>query len=166
MTFSYYRRLSSKQKLVYRRSDAVANIRLPRPAALRPLVGKLQTSLSREDRPTTTKLCQELATGVTQRLEIRPVRVVVYAVRPSADWGELHGLYEAPAGRKAPVISLWMRTAKRRQVVAFRTFFRTLLHEVCHHIDFELLGLPDSFHTEGFYKRESSLFHQLVVTSR
>ena len=55
-----------------------------------------------------------------------------------------------------------MRTAKRRQVVAFRTYLRTLLHEVCHHLDYELLKLADSFHTEGFFKRESSLFKQIV----
>jgi hypothetical protein len=55
-----------------------------------------------------------------------------------------------------------MRTAKQRRVVAFRTYLRTLLHEVGHHIDYAYLRLPDSFHTEGFYKRESSLFAQLV----
>ena len=55
-----------------------------------------------------------------------------------------------------------MRTAHRRQVVAFRTFLRTLLHEVCHHLDYDLLRLPDSFHTEGFYKRESSLLKQIL----
>lgn len=55
-----------------------------------------------------------------------------------------------------------MRTARQRRVVAFRTFLRTLLHELCHHLDYQLLRLPDSFHTEGFYKRESSLFHQLM----
>jgi hypothetical protein len=49
--------------------------------------------------------------------------------------------------------------------VAFRTFLRTLLHELCHHLDYRLYRLPDSFHTEGFYKRESSLFHQLVPTN-
>jgi hypothetical protein len=31
-----------------------------------------------------------------------------------------------------------------------------------HHVDYELLRLEDSFHTEGFFKRESSLFRQLV----
>lgn len=31
-----------------------------------------------------------------------------------------------------------------------------------HHLDYELLRLADSFHTEGFYKRESSLVYQLV----
>ena len=30
------------------------------------------------------------------------------------------------------------------------------------HVDYERLGLADSFHTEGFFKRESSLFKQLV----
>ena len=56
-----------------------------------------------------------------------------------------------------------MRTAYHKRVVAFRTFLRTLLHEVCHHLDYELLKLEDSFHTEGFFKRESSLFKQLLA---
>jgi DinB superfamily len=51
-------------------------------------------------------------------------------------------------------------------VVAFRTYLRTLLHEVGHHLDYALLRLRDSYHTEGFYKRESSLFHQLVAERR
>jgi hypothetical protein len=48
--------------------------------------------------------------------------------------------------------------------VAFKAFLRTLLHEVGHHLDYHYLKLADSFHTEGFFKRESSLFHQLVPT--
>ena len=59
-----------------------------------------------------------------------------------------------------------MRTAKQKRVVAFRTYLRTLLHEVGHHVDYTGLRLPDSFHTEGFYKRESSLFAQLVPERR
>jgi hypothetical protein len=55
-----------------------------------------------------------------------------------------------------------MRTARHGRVVAFRTFLRTLLHELCHHLDLEVLGLGESFHTEGFFRRESSLFRQLV----
>lgn len=59
----------------------------------------------------------------------------------------------------------WMRTARRHQAVRFRTFLRTLLHELRHQLDYELLALPDSFHTEGFYKRESSLLRQLVPSA-
>jgi hypothetical protein len=54
-----------------------------------------------------------------------------------------------------------MRTVARKQVVAFKTFLRTLLHELCHHLDYELYRLPETFHTEGFYKRESSLYYQI-----
>jgi len=42
---------------------------------------------------------------------------------------------------------------------------RTLLHEICHHLDYELYKFPETFHTEGFYNRESSLFHQLVPSA-
>ena len=60
-------------------------------------------------------------------------------------------------------ISVWMRTAQRKQVVAFRTFLRTLIHEVCHHLDYEMYALSETFHTEGFYKRESSLANALLA---
>jgi uncharacterized damage-inducible protein DinB len=90
--------------------------------------------------------------------------VTVLAARPHARWGELHGLYESPGrGGQPPLITLWMRTARQQRVVAFRTFLRTLLHEVGHHVDYTLLRLGDSFHTQGFYARESHLFHQLVT---
>jgi hypothetical protein len=59
-----------------------------------------------------------------------------------------------------------MRTAHHKRLVAFRTFLRTLLHEVGHHVDYERLRLADSFHTEGFFRRESSLFHQIVPEAR
>jgi hypothetical protein len=58
-----------------------------------------------------------------------------------------------------------MLTAKRGQVVAYRTFVRTLLHELCHHFDYTVLRLRDSLHTQGFYQRESSLFHALDAGS-
>jgi len=59
-------------------------------------------------------------------------------------------------------ISVWMRTAQKEQVVKFRTFLRTVVHEMCHHFDYELHGLPESFHTQGFYTRESTLVRELL----
>ena len=58
-----------------------------------------------------------------------------------------------------------MYTAKRGQVVAYRTFLRTLIHEMGHHLDYELLKLRDSFHTDGFFKRESSMVNQLLAAA-
>jgi hypothetical protein len=161
MAFAYYARLSRSQQAVYRKSDAVGEIRLPRPADLRPLVTALEEALRTEQRAATQVATERLIAALTHALGMPSVKVEVLAARPHAGWGELHGLYTATRGRP-PKIQLWMRTAKQKRVVAFRTYLRTLLHEVGHHIDYTHLRLRDSFHTEGFYKRESSLFHQLV----
>lgn len=162
MPFAYYARLTRPQQAVYRKSDGITEVRLHDPADLHPLVGALDTALRSEDRLATQGATDRLIRGLTEALAIPAVKVEVLAARPHAKWGELHGLYTAERGQ-TPTIQLWMRTAKQKRVVAFRTYMRTLLHEVGHHVDYTLLRLPDSFHTEGFYKRESSLFQQLVT---
>jgi hypothetical protein len=162
MVFSYYHRLSSKQKRIYRKSDGIEAVPLPRAWELQPLIPQLVTALHAGDRTATEFICRTIVAGIAQSLQAPPVRVRVLSVRPSESWGELHGLYVPAAGTSSAVITLWIRTAKHRRVVAFRSFLRTLLHELCHHLDYEFLKLEESFHTEGFYKRESSLFHQLV----
>jgi hypothetical protein len=162
MVFAYYNRLTAVQKRVYRKSDEIAAVRLPEAGELHPLVSELERSLEIEDRQKAEDICRVIVEHIAARLSVPRLRVSVLAVRPAGSWGELHGLYEPAQGRAAAKITLWMRTVKHRRVVAFRSFFRTLLHELCHHLDYELFLLAESFHTEGFYKRESSLFHQLA----
>ena len=140
-------------------------MRLPRPTLLYPAVDAVEAALVSEDRAATQHASARLIGALLEMLGLPPVRVEVLAARPHAGWGELHGLYTAERG-KTPKIQLWMRTAKQKRVVAFRTYLRTLLHEVGHHIDYTGLRLAESYHTEGFYKRESSLFHQLVTDRR
>ena len=161
MVFAYYNRLTAVQKRVYRRSDEIAAVPLPGARELHPLVSELERSLEIEDRQKAEDVCRAIIEHIVARLSVPRLRVSVLAVRPTGSWGELHGLYEPAEGRTSAKITLWMRTVKHRHVVAFRSFFRTLLHELCHHLDYELFLLAESFHTEGFYKRESSLFHQL-----
>jgi hypothetical protein len=165
MPFAYYQRLSARDRAIYRRSDSVTSVTLPRPSELMPLVAELRGALESERRASVEAASAALATGLARQLDLPPVRIEVLAVRPSADWGELHGLYTREAGR-TPRIQLWMRTAHHKRLVAFRTFLRTLLHEIGHHVDYERLELADSFHTEGFFRRESSLFHQLVPEAK
>jgi hypothetical protein len=83
-------------------------------------------------------------------------------VRPQTDGGELHGLYTFADGEKAPKLEVWMRTAAQAKTVKFRTYLRTFLHEIVHHLDMTILELDDSFHTDGFFRRESSLVRQLL----
>lgn len=164
MPFAYFERLSRRQQGIYLRSDKITAVPLPGAAALRPLVVELGAALESGDRALTESACQLLANGLGRALGLPPVRVTVLAARPHAKWGELHGLYES-TGKPGtpPSITLWMRTARQKRVVAFRTFLRTLLHEMGHHLDYTLLKLGDSLHTQGFYQRESHLFHQLVT---
>ena len=164
MPFGYFDRLNRRQQAIYLRSDAISAVPLREAERLRPLVTALGRTLEGGDRRLTETATQLLATGMVAALGVPPVRVKVLAARPHAKWGELHGLYETTGKRgETPLITLWMRTARQKRVVAFRTFLRTLLHEVGHHLDYTLLALPDSFHTRGFYQRESHLFHQLVT---
>lgn len=162
MVFDYYHRLGSKQKAIYRNSDGIEHINLNHPENIRHAVLILETALAAEDRNRTEHSTRMLVNGITSDLNIIPAGIKVLNARPSRNWGELHGLYEPVQGGSEARITVWMRTAKHKKVVAFRTFLRTVLHELCHHLDYEFYRLADSYHTEGFFKRESSLFRQLV----
>ena len=161
MPFEYYQRLSARNQGIYRQSDRIVQVVLPHPDLLFPFVALLREALAQDRRREVEAAAGRLVLGMTDMLGVPAVQLQVLAVRPSLRYGELHGLYTNDPPRP-PHIQVWMRTARHRRVVAFRTFLRTLLHEVGHHLDYTHLKLADSFHTEGFFKRESSLFYQLV----
>jgi hypothetical protein len=165
MPFGYYHQLDAKAQRIYRASDKVLFFYLPDTSAVKPVVLKIFESLQAENIPRTQKWAQHLLNILTDQLLIRPLRLELLEIRPSNPRMELHGLYYPTEGRRIPKIQLWMRTATRHQIIAFRTFLRTLIHEFCHHLDYDCLGLKDSFHTQGFYKRESSLVSQIMPPS-
>ena len=161
MPFAYYKRLNGAQQRIYRCSDGIRSIILPE-TQLDLLLEAMRNNLKGDQTEEVEAVCQQFLNRLTAALNVAAVRVKVDATRPHGRWGELHGLYTPAKGRNLARIEVWMRTAQRRQIVAFRTFLRTLVHELCHHLDYELLKLPDSFHTEGFYQRESSLLNQIT----
>ena len=163
MRCSYYDRLSPARQRIYRKSDAIETIGLPPDVAPGVLVAQIRSALAGENCAHAQLACQRLIDALVGGYKVPPVRVRVLAQRPSGDYGELHGLYEPEEGRTKARITVWMRTAQRRQVVAFKTFLRTLVHELCHHLDYELFVLEETFHTEGFYKRESGLSNALLT---
>ncbi|MGE5173784.1 MAG: hypothetical protein ACM3MD_08145, partial [Betaproteobacteria bacterium] len=116
MVFSYYKKLSSAQKRLYRKSDGIDSIPLPDARDLHVFVLELEQALADEDRLRIEALCRKITIGITGRLSIPPVRVQVLTVRPAGSWGELHGLYETAEGRASAKITLWMRTAKHKRV--------------------------------------------------
>jgi hypothetical protein len=161
LPFDYFHRLSAARKRIYLRSDALEDIPIPPGEPLDGVLQDIRAALEAERRVELERASQRLLDDLTARFQVPRVKVKVPGVRPSGDWGELHGLYEPGEEGVRAVISTWMRTVARRQPVAYRTFVRTLLHELCHHLDYEMYQMAETFHTEGFYKREASLFRQL-----
>jgi hypothetical protein len=167
MPFAYYDKLSAASKRIYRKSDGIVRIDIPDIASLMPLARAIEPALASAKRAEVEKACQALVSAINAQLATPRVDVRVLERRPADSWGELQGLYdpdEVTGG--AARISVWMRTAQKEQVVKFRTFLRTLLHEVVHHLDYELYKLPETFHTEGFYARESALMRALLGEAR
>ncbi|MBW1806557.1 MAG: hypothetical protein JRJ19_10110 [Deltaproteobacteria bacterium] len=161
MPFPYYQRLTANQKAIYRLSDKVSEIRLNNVRKLQSFAADLDQALQSERRIEVQQAVNRLCRQICKDLKVEKVNVKVLLKRPSDAEGELHGLFVREEGETAQ-LTVWMRTAKQKKVVAFKTFLRTLLHELCHHLDYSLLNLADTFHTEGFFRRESSLTEQLV----
>ena len=162
MVFAYYSRLSQKQKNIYRKSDAIEFVPLKQSGVYQDTLALMEQAMQDEDRKQLEKVAGHLLNALANDVGAPLLDVKVLSVRPADEFEELHGLYHPLTKNKKACINVWMRTAKHKKVVAFRSFLRTLLHEFCHHLDYELFMLEETFHTEGFFKRESSLFRQLM----
>ncbi|MBT3182024.1 MAG: hypothetical protein HN337_05885 [Deltaproteobacteria bacterium] len=161
--FAYYRKLTKAQKRIYDASDAITYVKLPQPERFYPALEALRKGLEKDDKAKVQDASRRIVRGLCTVFIVPQIGVKVLAKRPSGSGGEMHGLYEYDEENDArPTLTVWMRTAQRKQPVAFKTFLRTIVHEFMHHLDFTHLKLEDSFHTEGFYKRENNLVKLLV----
>jgi hypothetical protein len=164
---SFYSRLGAEQKREYDRSDARRTLPLPADRALGAAANEIVAALGSGSPPRVGRAAQRLVDAVCAALDARsrrapsnPPRVKVLRTRPRRGQSEFHGLYSRFESGESE-IRVWMLTAAQGQIVKPRTFLRTLLHEVCHHVDMTLLDLPSSLHTLGFHARESSLLRSL-----
>ncbi len=162
MPFPFYDKLNPARQRIYRASDAIPKIEIANIRMMAPQVQQIERALMTSNRAATEQACQALVNALNTQVKTPAVRVKVLERRPSDDFGELHGLYEPDNGGKVATVTIWMRTAQKDQVVKFRTFLRTLIHEMCHHFDYEHLRLAETFHTDGFYQRESVLLKELL----
>ena len=157
---AYFYKLPTHAQRCYLKSDSIASFEGFEPAAevhlgLEKLLFALESGTLRNVEDCAYELMARLCRG----FGVAPIKVEVRGVRPHNTRGELHGLFRLS---NPPEICLWMRTAQRHEVVKPRTFLRTFLHELCHYLDYSLLKLEDSFHTMGFFKRESFLVRKLM----
>jgi hypothetical protein len=161
---AYFYRLPARAQRVWLKSDAIDRFELVPDAATFSLAGALIDALTTGAPFVIERAAQALADQICRLTAVRGVRVEVRGVRPHNTRGELHGIFypRGPSSRPgAPLIILWMRTARRHDVVKPKTFVRTLMHELGHYLDYALFRLEDSFHTTGFFRRESFLVRLL-----
>jgi hypothetical protein len=173
---AWFYRLPPAGQRAYLRSDAIDRYQLTPGLAVFSAVASLMRGLEGGASSIVERAAQAVAVEICRLLAVRPVKLEVRNVRPHNTRGELHGIFyprgparvpsSVPGGLAArdgePLIILWMRTAQRHDVVKPRTFLRTLLHELGHYLDYAHLRLGDSYHTMGFYKRESFLVRMLA----
>ncbi len=163
MAYSHYHRFSRTQIKIASQSDALIPVKLRDRSSLQKIAKEIQNQLTLENLELVERASQHLVDAICLQLKFSDVRIHVLERRPHDEASELHGLYEpVDEARARARIYVWMRTAKRQQVVAFKTYLRTLMHEFCHHLDFEYYQLEDSLHTQGFFRRESDIVKQII----
>ena len=161
---AFFYRLSPRAQRCYLKSDSIDRYNfVPNAAALARTQAMLQ-ALESGSLAAINQAAQHLVSEVCRVMGIAALSVEIRGVRPRDNRSELHGIFYPH--ERPPRMIVWMRTAQRRDVVRPKTFLRTLLHELGHYLDYALLDLGDSFHTKGFFKRESFLVRCLYVPPR
>ena len=170
MPFAHYAKLSASRQRIYRRSDAIETPSSPCPSRRRGgcvIVARIpRAGLAADEVATVQRASQALAENALRGLpRTADPAPRARAACSRATTARLHGLLTNPrkAGRPARITVM---DAHRRQAAGsspFKTFCAPWVHEVGHHLDYELFKLEETFHTDGFYKRESSLANALLA---
>ena len=158
ITDSVPREIARREEFV--RSDQMRELPLPVNDTLRTFAREIENAMEQEARGDVKSACIAFLREASSFYKVRTPTVTVLAARPLRVWEgggstELFGDY-APAKM---MIRVWMRTAVLKKVTSYGTFFSTLCHEFCHHLDCYRLGFAHSPHTRGFYARAGALYH-------
>lgn len=150
----------SKRSAAFWRSDRLDTLALPPDDRFQRAAAAVEAALLAADRSALAAACEAFSAEIGAFYGVAAPQVRVLAARPLTVYGdggtaELFGDYEFDSGR----IRVWMRTAVQKRVTSFGTFFSTLCHEICHHLDVVALGFPATPHTRGFYARTACLYH-------
>lgn len=152
------RRISHHEEFV--RSDEIKDLPLPDNEGLRATAQRIQPAIEGGARGELKNACSAFLAAASTFYKVREPEVSILSVRPlrvrEAGWTtELFGDYSPDR----MLIRVWMRTAVLKQVTSFGTFFSTLCHEFCHHLDCHRFGFMRTPHTRGFYARAAVLYH-------
>src|ERR1700730_11510735 len=146
-------------------SDRIRILDLPQDGCLLRCAKSIESAMKAGTTVDARRACAEFLALASSFYRVSTPGIRVLAARPlkvRESWAtELFGGYNP----ETMLIRLWMRTAVRKEITSFGTFLSTLCHEFCHHLDFQRLRFPDSWHTRGFYERTATLYHHARETA-
>lgn len=156
------RRFTRTETRAYLRSNSILDPGIPVTELMRFQALAVEEGVAAENREKVRDACQELLNLLADAAGIpRPtfkLKDTAYAkFRGGRAVWKLYGTCD-PDG----TITVAYKTAVRRQVFAFKTFFDTVIHEFMHHFDWRKLKLAQSFHTRGFFLRVRALREALL----
>ena len=149
----------------YVRSDETRGLELPMDERFLGAARGIEEALVTEEAAPVRAACVEFLRLAAEYYKVSIPQVRVLRARPTrvreGGWRtELFGDYHF----EEKLIRVWMRTAIQKRVTSFGTFFATLCHEFCHHLDRERFGFTETPHTRGFYERAAALYHHARST--
>jgi hypothetical protein len=144
----------------YGASDQHIDLAVPPDDRLRTRANSIEAAMEAGKPAAVLYACREFITVASDFYGVQRPELSVLAARPlrvrEGGWSsELFGDYHP----QTLLIRIWMRTAVRKQVTSYGTFFSTLCHEFCHHLDCRKFAYRQSPHTRGFYQRAAVLYH-------
>src|SRR5215469_1904503 len=148
---AFFYRLPPHAQRCYLESDSITRYQFVPDAAAAKSVAGLTRVLAKGNPSDTEHAARAVAAEMCRLAGVPGLAVDVREVRPKNTRGELHGVFypSDPRKRTLPRIVLWMRTAERRELV--------------HYFDYSVLKLDNSFHTHGFFARESFLVRSTIA---
>ena len=151
------RRLLLRQE--YEASERLAGLPGARLNDLLPLFEALDAARDAEDRASLEATCRRMLERLSDSYEVARPPLKLLGPRPHRTREgtlsfELFGDYDLEHAR----IRLWTRTAIHKRWASSRTLLSTLCHEFMHHLDVQGLGLPNTFHTTGFFERTHRVY--------
>lgn len=157
------RAFSRSEHRAYERSNAIFDPGIGITEAMRFQAIVIEEGIGGDSKDKVREGCQELLNLLADAAGIpRPtfrLKDTAYAkFRAGRAVWKLYGTCEHDG-----TITVAYKTAVRRQVFAFKTFFDTVVHEFMHHFDDRKLKLYRSFHTRGFYLRVRALREALLA---
>jgi hypothetical protein len=149
----------------YQKSDVRRGLQVPSDDRFLKVARSIEEALATEEAALVRKACVAFLAEAAEYYGVSVPQVRVLRARPihareSGGGTELFGDYHF----EQKLIRVWMRTAIQKRVTSFGTFFATLCHEFCHHLDRDRFGFTETPHTRGFFERTAALYHHARAT--